>query len=77
MTKASVEIGLILSSGDALFIGRGQQHILGYGALIYVLEWFGLNHPNEKTDVSLARVKKYVFGFRRADGSFPLRQRHR
>lgn len=62
----------ILADGTALWIGRGQEQIFGYGALIYALEYahgrFGvLDEPSV-----LDRVAERLLFFQRADGSFPL-----
>lgn len=66
----------ILSDGTALYLGRGQEQIFGYGALIYSLEYC-----NRKLRVideeKLNAVSKRVLNFQRTDGSFPLVLRHR
>lgn len=61
----------VLSDGSALWIGRGQDQIFGYGSLIYALEY----HHQKVTplpEVLLDRVASHVLGFQRPDGSFPL-----
>lgn len=59
-----------LDSGVALYIGRGQEQIFGYGALLYTLtyaqEKFGFNAN------ALPKIWSHVKGFQRQDGSIPL-----
>jgi len=66
----------MLSDGSALWLGRGQEQIFGYGALIYSLEYVNQNICKLPTD-KLSRLQKYVLEFQRADGSFPLVLRKR
>ncbi|MFB3883221.1 MAG: hypothetical protein ACE149_18290 [Armatimonadota bacterium] len=63
---------LILPNGDALYVGRGQQQLFGYGALIRLLRSAGAL-TGESRYVELAeRVFTWVARFQRPDGSFPL-----
>jgi len=63
---------LILPNGDALYVGRGQQQIFGYGPLVYLLEaaarMTGEAEFGELADSVFARLMR----FQRSDGSFPL-----
>lgn len=66
----------ILHDGAALWLGRGQEQIFGYGALLYALEYVHRNIgrlPEEK----LERLRTHVLSFQRPDGSFPLVLRRR
>lgn len=62
----------ILSNGDTLYVGRGQQQLFGYASLLYALSK-ALAITN---DTSLWNDINKVFGFilkkQRPDGSFPL-----
>jgi hypothetical protein len=65
-------IPFILPNGDTLYIGRGQEQIFGYGALIYALEYA---HKITKTAIYKQKAKivtSYLLKFQREDGSFPL-----
>ena len=62
----------VLPNGDTLYLGRGQQQILGYGALIYLLEAAGAMAGESGFGEAAERVFGYLLRFRRADGSFPL-----
>lgn len=62
----------ILSNGEALYIGRGQNQSFGYAALIYILA-LAYRHTLDKTilgDIEL--VLGFLSTFQREDGSFPL-----
>lgn len=62
----------ILSNGETLYIGRGQNQSFGYGALIYILSQ-AYKYTNDKTllgDIDL--VLNFLLKFQREDGSFPL-----
>ena len=60
-----------LSDGTALFIGRGQEQIFGYGALLYALEYCDRKiYAIDKKVINL--IAERLLGFQRADGSFPL-----
>lgn len=62
----------ILSSGESLYIGRGQNQSFGYAALLYALAAsFDLERePGILGDI--AHVLSYLRVFKRQDGSFPL-----
>ncbi len=64
-------LSTILDDGTALYIGRGQEQIFGYGALIYSLEKYNKNHQEIDPSI-LDALQKRVLGFQRDDGSFPL-----
>lgn len=62
----------ILSNGETLYIGRGQNQSFGYGALIYMLT-LAYKLFNDKTllgDIEL--VYSFLVQFQKEDGSFPL-----
>jgi len=62
----------ILSNGEALYVGRGQNQSFGYGALIYILA-LAYRYTQDKTilgDIDL--VLGFLGTFQREDGSFPL-----
>jgi hypothetical protein len=62
----------ILSNGETLYVGRGQNQSFGYGALIYILSQ-AYKYTNDKTllgDIDI--VAKFIMKFQRKDGSFPL-----
>lgn len=62
----------VLPNGDALYVGRGQEQIFGYGALLYLLE-AGAQLTGERSFEELAeRVTRRVLRFQRRDGSLPL-----
>jgi hypothetical protein len=62
----------ILSNGDTLYVGRGQEQSFGYGTLLYCLaEACRMTRRSEYLS-DLARVWSFVAGFQREDGSFPL-----
>jgi hypothetical protein len=65
-----------LPDGTALYIGRGQEQIFGYGALIYALEYFNSHVEVLPTDI-VENIAKHVLMFQRKDGSFPLVLRSR
>ncbi|THB65906.1 MAG: hypothetical protein D6B27_07625 [Gammaproteobacteria bacterium] len=62
---------MILNDGTALYIGRGQEQIFGYGALIYALEYVD-KHYKQKFESSIEKVWHHVSSFQREDGSYPL-----
>ena len=69
-------LSTILDDGTALYIGRGQEQIFGYGALIYSLEKYNKNYQAINSSI-LDALQKRVLGFQRDDGSFPLVLRKR
>ncbi len=66
----------ILSDGTSLYIGRGQEQIFGYGALIYSLEYCHIN-IRPLSEEKLNQVSKRLLSFQREDGSYPLVLRNR
>ena len=62
----------VLPNGDALYIGRGQEQIFGYGALIYLLETASQMTGEADYSQLAARVFRRAIRFRRADGCLPL-----
>lgn len=66
----------ILHDGTSLYIGRGQEQIFGYGALIYALEYYHSKIQELDKEI-LDRVSKKLLNFQRNDGSFPLVLRQR
>lgn len=63
---------LVLPNGDALYLGRGQQQILGYGALVYLLEAAARLTGRPEYANLAEQVFSYLLRFQRPDGSFPL-----
>ncbi|NWQ41100.1 hypothetical protein MLOOGBEN_10375 [Bacillus sp. EB106-08-02-XG196] len=62
----------ILKNGMAIYIGRGQEQIFGYGPLLFSLEYaFKLTNKVYYKHL-FNRVFEYVFSFQREDGSIPL-----
>jgi hypothetical protein len=62
----------ILPNGDALYVGRGQEQIFGYGALLYLLEAAGEMTGSAGFRDDADRVFGHLRSFQRDDGSFPL-----
>lgn len=62
----------VLPNGDGLYLGRGQQQIFGYGALVYLLEAAARLSGDEQFAEAADRVFGRVMSFQRRDGSFPL-----
>ncbi len=62
----------IMPNGDTLYIGRGQEQILGYGALIFILEFAHKITGNKLYKKNAGKVFSYLLKFQRTDGSFPL-----
>ena len=69
---ASFLAGFVLRNGDTLYVGRGQQQIFGYGALLYLLEAAGQIGASDEFEVPAERVFAYLRSFRREEGCFPL-----
>jgi hypothetical protein len=65
-------VPLVLPNGDALYVGRGQEQIFGYGALLYLLEAARQITGDDAYGAAAQRVFQYLLRFRREDGSFPL-----
>lgn len=66
----------ILSNGQALYLGRGQEQIFGYGALLFVLELAYKLTDYQFFSEKATKVLDYLATFQRNDGSFPLVLRH-
>jgi len=62
----------ILPNGDGLYVGRGQEQIFGYGALVYLLEAAARLTGEDEFRRLADRVFHHVLSFQRPDGSFPL-----
>ena len=67
----------ILADGSALWIGRGQEQIFGYGALIYALGYVHNRISPLGEPKVLERLQARLLPFQRSDGSFPLVLRRR
>lgn len=76
--EKGVEFSLscILKDGTSLYIGRGQEQIFGYGALIYALEYFHAK-IRQIDENCLNKVSERLLSFQRDDGSYPLVLRRR
>lgn len=62
----------ILSNGETLYIGRGQNQSFGYGALIYILS-LAYKFTSDNTILGdIERVTNFLIQHQREDGSFPL-----
>jgi hypothetical protein len=69
---AGALLPLVLPNGDALYVGRGQEQIFGYGALLCLLEAARQITGDDAYGAAAQRAFQYVLRFRREDGSFPL-----
>jgi hypothetical protein len=69
---ADVAAQFVLANGDGLYIGRGQQQIFGYGALLYLLESAAEAAGRADLAEAAERVRRRLRRFQRDDGSFPL-----
>lgn len=65
-----LSLQLILDSGRSLYIGRGQEQLFGYGALLMALEY--AQKMGLKTGNASHRVWKMISNHQRKNGSFPL-----
>lgn len=63
---------LILKNGDSVYIGRGQEQLFGYGALLYVLEMAEKYIQNGIFRSDGIRVINFISNYARKNGSFPL-----
>lgn len=66
----------ILPDGSALWLGRGQEQIFGYAALIRAMEFVHAN-VEQVPAPALNLVQQRLLAFQRPDGSFPLVLRRR
>ena len=62
----------ILSTGDTLYIGRGQQQLFGYVSLLYSLAKAFALSGEKNTLKDLRKVYQFMLKQQRGDGSFPL-----
>lgn len=62
----------LLPNDKAFRVGRGENQIFGYGALLHLLESAAVLSGDDSLRVSAVRVFGYLLQFRREDGSFPL-----
>ncbi len=60
-----------LEDGTALYLGRGQEQIFGYGALIYSIEYCHSKIKRLNED-RLDKICERLLSFQRSDGSYPL-----
>ncbi len=72
MRAATLHAPLVLPNGDALYVGRGQEQIFGYGALVYLLEAAARMTGDDSYTRVAHRVFRRAMRFQRRDGSFPL-----
>ncbi len=63
---------LMLPNGDTLYLGRGQQQIFGYGALLYLLEAAEAMSGNGEFRGQAELAFNKLMRYQRRDGSFPL-----
>jgi len=66
-----------MADGTALYLGRGQEQIFGYGSLLYVYEYVDRLCPELGLGEVTDRVLGRLASFQRPDGSFPLVLRRR
>jgi len=69
---ASFLVPFVLPNGDTLYVGRGQQQIFGYGALVYLFEAAAQMTGHGDFRQLAERVFGWLLRYRREDGSFPL-----
>ncbi len=62
----------VLPNGDGMYVGRGQQQIFGYGALLYLLEAAAQLTGEDVFSEAADRAFSRLMQFQRGDGSFPL-----
>lgn len=62
----------ILSTGDTIYIGRGQRQSFGYGALTYILALAYKYTRDASILGDLSRVVEFLKIHQNSDGSFPL-----
>jgi len=62
----------ILSNGDSLYSGRGQQQLFGYASLLYLLGQAFHKTGQEDYLNLFDKVLAHTLSFQRDDGSFPL-----
>lgn len=62
----------IMPNGRAIYMGRGQEQIFGYGRLLYSLELAAKLTENSIFETLAGKVLSFLKKFQRKDGSFPL-----
>lgn len=62
----------ILSNGDTLYIGRGQEQSFGIGVLIYILSAYYDITKNVDILLEIELILKFVSRFQYKSGAFPL-----
>ena len=62
----------VLDNGDSLYLGRGQEQIFGYGALLYALAAGSRSLGLPGFAPVWASVWRFMASHQRDDGSFPL-----
>jgi hypothetical protein len=62
----------IMPNGASLYVGRGQEQIFGYGALIFLLSRAARATADSNWRDLAQKVMSRLESFRREDGSFPL-----
>jgi hypothetical protein len=62
----------ILRNGDTLYLGRGQEQVFGYAALLYALAGSKETLGTRAAMPALQRVWARLISYQREDGSFPL-----
>jgi len=62
----------IMPNGASLYVGRGQEQIFGYGALIFLLSHAARATGDSNWGDLAQKVMTRLERFRRQDGSFPL-----
>lgn len=72
LQAARVAQRLVLPNGDALYVGRGQQQVFGYGALLLLLEAAAGAGEEPALREAADRVFAYLGSYQRPDGSLPL-----
>lgn len=66
----------MMRDGTSLYLGRGQEQIFGYGALLYVLEYCDSRFFRIDHDI-LNVIASKILSYQRDDGSYPLVLRRR
>lgn len=64
-------VNMMCADGKALYIGRGQEQIFGYGSLIFALEYANSKYQLN-LNTSIDKLWRYVQSFQRENGSYPL-----
>ncbi|AWB66750.1 hypothetical protein C2869_10080 [Saccharobesus litoralis] len=64
-------IKMMRADGCALYIGRGQEQIFGYGSLVFALEYTNTKYQLN-LNASIEKLWSYVQSFQRENGSYPL-----